>query len=165
MGAIAIPSLVSSGASLLDSVFGGASQAEKDQARVNRGNELYTCALNGDPTAARVILYGAHNTSSASAVGVQHYQALWSQLQAQYPAIANAALAAGALADSGSGKGCPSGISPSVAGTAVVPTVGASVATAGLMGSIPPMAWLAIGGAAIFALSQQGGGRRQRRGR
>lgn len=167
--ATALPGLIVSGASLLDSVFGGATQAQKDAARVARGNQLFTCAVSGDPIAARVILYGAQNTGSDSQIGVQHYQALWAQLVAQYPNIANAASAAGKVADTGSGKGCPGGIaasgttSPVVTGLPATVAGAAPIQQAGLLGSIPTLGWVAIGAAALFALSGSGSSRRRRR--
>lgn len=133
-------SIVASGLSVLDSVFGGASQAQKDAARVNRGNGLYSCAASGDTMAARMILYGAQNTKSDSQVGVQHYQALWAQLQQQYPSVAAAAAAAGATPDT-TGKGCPGGGLPATSSLVPPPPVSVTappvpgVSSAGLTGN------------------------------
>lgn len=158
----ALPSIVASGASLLTSVFGGASQAQKDAARVKRGNDLYACALNGDPTAARIILYGANNTKSDSPVGVQHYQALLAQLRTSYPTIYNAAVAAGAVPDTGSGTGCPSGI-PATPGT-VSTTPATAVVQSSLAGSSDTTLLLIAGAAALgFALLGNSGKSRRRR--
>lgn len=133
-------SAVVSGASLLESVLhiGGATQQQKDAARVKRANELLQCALGGDIQAAQRLLYGAGllgAPGSSSGPGKQQYSANVMTLQARAPQTYNAAVQQGPQPDTGSGTGCPSiAVSSTTGAPAVVGGTAPATVTSSVMG-------------------------------
>jgi|SRR5919199_2165384 hypothetical protein len=132
--------------------LGGHSQAEIDDIRVARGNELYQCALNGDVEAAREIWYGAENTASRSKAGVANYKQLWQQLQFTRPDVYAAALAKGKTGDV-SGHGCPGGATVAAAGTPQASPSLSLASMGGLPGSSGGPMTLILGAAALVAFA------------
>lgn len=147
---------VVSGASLVESVLGigGATQQQKDAARVKRANELLQCALGGDIQAAQRLLYGAGlfgAPGSSSGPGKSQYAANVMTLQAKAPQTYNAAVQQGPQPDTGSGTGCPSiGVSSTTGAPAVVAGTGATPA-ASVMG-LSSNTLLLVGGVGLAFL-------------